>query len=47
MSKTFAGLMLMYASGHDVNIKDVLKDFPVQLNSVHDYANRVIISQTA
>lgn len=46
MSKSFASLMLFYASGQEINMKEMLKAFPVKLNSVQDYAKRVsMVSQ--
>jgi uncharacterized protein YbjT (DUF2867 family) len=41
MSKSFASLMLFYASGQEVPMKETLKAFPVKLNSVGSYAKRV------
>ena len=41
MSKTFASLMLWYAAGHDVNMKELLKAFPLKLKSVQEYARQV------
>jgi NADH dehydrogenase len=43
MSKSFASLMLFYANGQDINMKELMKAFPVKLNSVKDYANRVMM----
>ncbi len=42
LSKSFASLMLLYASGQEINMKETLKAFQVKLNSVSDYANRVM-----
>ncbi len=41
LGKTFASLMLNYAAGSEINMLHTLKAFPVKLNSVRDYANRV------
>lgn len=37
MQKTFAGLMLMYASGDEMDMTETLKLFPIPLTSVRDY----------
>jgi len=42
LSKTFASLMLTYAAGNEINMQQTLKAFPVKLNSVNDYATRVM-----
>lgn len=48
MSKSFASLMLLYANGQEINMKEMLKTFPVKMNSVGDYAKRVsMVSQPA
>lgn len=41
MSKSFGILMLFYASGHDVNMTDVLKSFPMKMRTVQEYAQQV------
>jgi uncharacterized protein YbjT (DUF2867 family) len=41
MSKSFASLMLVYASGDDVNMKETLKNFPIKLKSVTEYAKQM------
>lgn len=47
LSKSFANLMLVYAAGNEINMQQALKAFPVKLNSVRDYANRVMpVSQS-
>lgn len=47
LSKSFASLMLVYATGNEINMQQTLKSFPVKLNSVVDYAKRVmLISQS-
>ncbi len=43
MSKSFASLMLLYANGQEINMKELLKAFPVKLNSVKDYAQRMML----
>jgi len=42
LGKTFASLMLVYAAGQEINMHQTLKDIPVKLNSVSDYAKRVM-----
>lgn len=41
LSKAFAILMLLYAGGHEVEMKETLKSFPVKLKSVKEYAGQV------
>ena len=43
LSKTFASLMLVYAGGNEINMEQALKAIPLKLNSVRDYANRVLL----
>jgi uncharacterized protein YbjT (DUF2867 family) len=43
LSKSFASLMLVYATGNEINMQQTLKSFPVKLNSVCDYAKRVMM----
>jgi len=43
LSKTFASLMLVYAAGQEINMESTLKAIPVKLNSVNDYAKRVVL----
>ena len=38
LSETFAALMLSYARGSEIDMKDILDIFPMQLTSVNDYA---------
>lgn len=46
LSKSFASLMLFYASGHAVNMSETIKAFPIKLNSVQEYAKRMsMVSQ--
>lgn len=48
MGKSFASLMLIYAAGQEINMKEILKTFPVKLTSVREYANRVMsVGQSA
>lgn len=47
LSKSFTSLMLTYAAGNEINMQQTLKAFPIKLNSVRDYANRVMVSQSA
>jgi uncharacterized protein YbjT (DUF2867 family) len=42
LSKTFASLMLNYAAGNEISMQHTLKAFQVKLNSVQDYAKRVM-----
>jgi len=42
LSKTFASLMLTYYAGQEINMQQTLKAFPVKLNSVNDYVQRVM-----
>lgn len=44
MSKSFASLMLLYANGQEINMKETLQAFPVKMNSVGDYASRVLLA---
>jgi len=37
LQKSFAGLMLQYASGDDMDMTDTLKLFPMQLTPLRDY----------
>jgi uncharacterized protein YbjT (DUF2867 family) len=38
LAQSFAGLMLYYAAGSVIDMRQTLKQFPVQLTSVKDYA---------
>ncbi len=42
LSKTFASLMLVYAGGQEIPMAHTLKAFPIKLNSVSEYAKRVM-----
>jgi uncharacterized protein YbjT (DUF2867 family) len=42
LQKSFAGLMLSYAAGDSIDMRETLKTFPVPLQSVKDYATRVL-----
>lgn len=44
LSKTFASLMLTYAAGQEIKMKEILKILPIRLNSVRDYASRVMLA---
>jgi uncharacterized protein YbjT (DUF2867 family) len=39
LQKVFAGLMIFYAKGDAIDMEPALKKIPVQLHSIHDYAN--------
>jgi len=41
LAKSFAGLMLTYASGHEIRMNEILNDFPIKLKAVKDYAAQV------
>ena len=38
LTQSFAGLMLYYAKGNVIDMRETLQKFPVQLSSVADYA---------
>jgi uncharacterized protein YbjT (DUF2867 family) len=42
MQKSFAGLMLSYAAGAAIDMRETLKDLPVRLVSVEEYARQVV-----
>ena len=42
MQKSFTGLMLCVANGDPINMKDLLKTFPVKLTSVHEFARGLV-----
>jgi uncharacterized protein YbjT (DUF2867 family) len=42
MQKSFVGLMRCLAAGDSIDMRGTLKDFPVQLTSVRDYAAKVL-----
>lgn len=44
LSKTFTSLMLTYAAGQEIKMKEILKILPIRLNSVRDYASRVMLA---
>lgn len=44
LSETFAALMLEVARGSEIDMKHTLDVIPMQLTSVHDYANRVSVA---
>jgi uncharacterized protein YbjT (DUF2867 family) len=41
MQKSFAGLMLGYADGKTIDMRETLKAFPIRLTSAEEYARRV------
>jgi uncharacterized protein YbjT (DUF2867 family) len=41
LQKSFAALMLDYAGGDNVSMTEVLREFPVKLTSVEEYARAV------
>ena len=41
LQKSFAGLMLFSANGHEVDMSGLLKSFPVKLTSVDDFAKSI------
>jgi uncharacterized protein YbjT (DUF2867 family) len=44
MQQSFLGLMRCYAAGDPIDMRETLKAFPVQLTSVRDYANSVLVT---
>lgn len=42
MQKSFSGLMLCVANGDQIDMKDVLSKFPVELMSVKDFAKSIV-----
>jgi uncharacterized protein YbjT (DUF2867 family) len=44
MSRAFAGLMLAYAGGDPIPMADTLREFPVRLRSVREYASEAVTS---
>jgi NADH dehydrogenase len=44
MQQSFSGLMRWYAQGDPIEMQDTLKAFPVELTSVRDYAENVLIA---
>jgi len=42
MQKSFTGLMLCVANGDPINMKDLLKTFPVKLTSVREYVRSIV-----
>lgn len=41
MGKTFASLMLFYAAGQEIPMKELLKTFPLKLKTVQDHARQM------
>ncbi len=42
LTESFASLMLAYAEGNTINMKELLKSYPIELTSVKDYAKQMI-----
>jgi uncharacterized protein YbjT (DUF2867 family) len=42
LQQSFAALMLMYAEGSEIDMKDTIRKFPVQLTSVREYSRQVV-----
>jgi hypothetical protein len=40
LQKSFAGLMLSYARGHVIEMRETLQTFPVRLKSIREYARQ-------
>ena len=47
LQKAFSGLMIMYANGDIIEMKETLKKIPVTLTSVEDYAKAVLSKEPA
>lgn len=47
LSKTFASLMLVYTEGQEIPMAHTLKAFPIKLNSVSEYAKRMMLVGTS
>jgi uncharacterized protein YbjT (DUF2867 family) len=45
MARAFAGLMLAYAGGDPIPMADTLREFPVRLRSVREYASEAVTPQ--
>jgi len=43
LSESFAALMLIYAAGDDIDVRETRKVYPFRLTSVTDYVQRVVI----
>jgi uncharacterized protein YbjT (DUF2867 family) len=43
MEKTFTGLMLCIAKGDPIDMRDILKKYPVKLTSVKEYAKSMVV----
>jgi NADH dehydrogenase len=43
MQQSFTGLMRCYAQGDSIDMKEILKVFPMQLTSIKAYARRVLV----
>ena len=42
LAKTFPGLMLGYAHGDTIDMKQTLQAFPIRMTTVEEYARRVL-----
>jgi uncharacterized protein YbjT (DUF2867 family) len=42
LTQSFASLMLAYAEGASINMKDLLKSYPIELTDLRDYAKRMM-----
>lgn len=48
LGKSFSALMLTYAAGNEINMKETLKTFPVKMKSVQEHARQITpVSQPA
>ena len=45
MQKSFVGLMLSYASEPAIDMKAILKTYPLKLRSVEEYARSVVAAR--
>ena len=45
LQRSFTALMLDYAKGDPIEMRETLQVFPIQLTSVRDYAQRVLRGQ--
>jgi NADH dehydrogenase len=47
LGKTFSGLMIGLNDARTIDMKETLRNFPIQLTSVRDYARRMIAAEAA
>src|SRR5262249_26175636 len=47
LSKTFSGLMIGLNEVGTIDMKETLRNFPIQLTSVREYAKQMIAAETA